>query len=418
MGSGKTMGMINYMNSEKDKRFIFITPYLTEVERVKVYCGQRRFKEPLEVGSKLQALKLLVKGGFNIVTTHALFKSFDLEVIQLIKEKHYVLVMDESLDLIETEHVGVGDIEILKDYFLTEVSEGEFKWQPKNPDYNGVFNCYKNVIGNSSVRLYNAAALVKFFPIEWFTAFDEIFAMTYMFDSQLQKKYFDFYKAEYEYWEVVNERNNFVLRPAGSQPIKPESRKQYKKLITIVDTKKINLIGEDRGALCYGWYLKNNNTLQTTKLKKHLKNFYKNLTKTHVEQRLWTSFKCSQEALSDKGFQNSFVPYNVRATNDYREATAIAYLVNKFYNPCTKNQLSRLGIKIDEKQYALSELLQFLWRSALRDGKPITLYIPSKRMRTLLTDWLNDVDLKTNEPDDEVPDEDLEVPKEEGATNS
>ena len=34
-------------------------------------------------------------------------------------------------------------------------------------------------------------------------------------------------------------------------------------------------------------------------------------------------------------------------------------------------------------------MLQWLWRSALRDGKHIILYIPSKRMRDLLKAWLN-----------------------------
>lgn len=412
------MGMLNYMNEKRDKKFIFITPYLTEVDRVMKNCAKRKFKEPLEMGSKLHGMKSLLKDGFNIVTTHALFKSLDLEAIQLIKEKHYVLVMDESLDLIETEHVGAGDIALLKELFLTEVNEGEFKWQPKDPNYNGVFNCYKHRIGDDSVRIYNNTTYVKFFPIAWFEAFDEIFAMTYMFDSQLQKGYFDFYKAEYEYWSVTNKNNNYIINPAGKKQLSSESRYQYKKLITIVETKKINLIGEDRGSLCYGWYQKNSSSAKMTKMRKNLQNFYKHLVDAHVHQRLWTSFKCSQEIISDKGFQNSFVPYNVRATNDYREATAIAYLVNKFYNPCTKNQLSRMGIKIDEKQYALSELLQFLWRSAIREGKPITLYIPSKRMRTLLTDWLDDKDLKSNEPDDEIPDADVDIPDEEGDHNS
>ena len=30
-----------------------------------------------------------------------------------------------------------------------------------------------------------------------------------------------------------------------------------------------------------------------------------------------------------------------------------------------------------------------IWRSAIRDGKPINLYIPSKRMRELLINWIN-----------------------------
>ena len=46
-------------------------------------------------------------------------------------------------------------------------------------------------------------------------------------------------------------------------------------------------------------------------------------------------------------------------------------------------------IEIDEDGFALSELLQWIWRSQIRQGKPIILYIPSKRMRELLEDFLD-----------------------------
>ena len=36
-------------------------------------------------------------------------------------------------------------------------------------------------------------------------------------------------------------------------------------------------------------------------------------------------------------------------------------------------------------------MLQFIWRSAIRDGNQITLYIPSDRMRWIFEEWLVDV---------------------------
>ena len=41
-----------------------------------------------------------------------------------------------------------------------------------------------------------------------------------------------------------------------------------------------------------------------------------------------------------------------------------------------------------EDKFALSELVQFVYRSAIRNGKPIDVYIPSKRMRDLFLEWL------------------------------
>ena len=35
-------------------------------------------------------------------------------------------------------------------------------------------------------------------------------------------------------------------------------------------------------------------------------------------------------------------------------------------------------------------MVQFIFRSAIRQGEAINLYVPSKRMRTVLKNWLND----------------------------
>ena len=39
--------------------------------------------------------------------------------------------------------------------------------------------------------------------------------------------------------------------------------------------------------------------------------------------------------------------------------------------------------------YALTELIQWVWRSRVRNGQPITLYLPSLRMRQLIEEWLS-----------------------------
>ena len=89
----------------------------------------------------------------------------------------------------------------------------------------------------------------------------------------------------------------------------------------------------------------------------------------------------------------------MRATNDYQDRTSVAYLVNKFINPYIKQFFTTHGVKVYEDEYAISELVQFIWRSAIRQGKDINIYIPSRRMRQLLKKWINDqkYEDKTNE---------------------
>ena len=51
------------------------------------------------------------------------------------------------------------------------------------------------------------------------------------------------------------------------------------------------------------------------------------------------------------------------------------------------------NIEVDVDAWGLSELIQWIWRSRIRKGEEINLYIPSSRMRGLLKDWLEGKDI-------------------------
>ena len=53
-------------------------------------------------------------------------------------------------------------------------------------------------------------------------------------------------------------------------------------------------------------------------------------------------------------------------------------------NPMIQKFFAHNGVKVDENAYALSEFIQFIYRSALREGEDIYCYVPSKRIRELL----------------------------------
>ncbi|MPM86322.1 hypothetical protein SDC9_133411 [bioreactor metagenome] len=64
------------------------------------------------------------------------------------------------------------------------------------------------------------------------------------------------------------------------------------------------------------------------------------------------------------------------------------------------NWFKEHGIYLNTDAFALSTLLQWLWRSAIRDGKPITVYIPSSRMRGLLKQFLDTGEISSKTPHD------------------
>jgi broad-specificity NMP kinase len=94
MGIGKTSFAIQKMKEDTTTNYVYITPFLKEVDRVKKACNNRRFVEPLNSGNgKLDALHSLLKDNRNIVSTHALFRmSTDVtrELIQSITMHLYL----------------------------------------------------------------------------------------------------------------------------------------------------------------------------------------------------------------------------------------------------------------------------------------------------------------------------------------
>ena len=108
----------------------------------------------------------------------------------------------------------------------------------------------------------------------------------------------------------------------------------------------------------------------------------------------WTAFKPFRSKLAGKGYKHysQWNPLNAKASNEWRHKTAVAYLANRFSLPELRSFFESQGIDICENVYALSEMLQWLWRSAIRDDKEpkdVHVFIPSERMRELLKLWLS-----------------------------
>ena len=107
---------------------------------------------------------------------------------------------------------------------------------------------------------------------------------------------------------------------------------------------------------------------------------------------MWGTYCDTRNGLRGKGYTNAFVVFNERATNQYRDREILVYAANPFMNVGQKLFYQKNGVAIDEDMYALSTMIQWIWRSAIRDGKPIEIYIPSSRMRSLLIQWMKDAE--------------------------
>lgn len=399
-GHGKTTTAINHiLESSDDEKFLFITPYKEEIKRIKAACIDKKFKDPQYVNNrKLNGLKILINQGANIVSTHSLFHRFDQELIDMCRSQNYTLIMDEVTDVVEKYPISEDDFRLLKEEFVTVDDEtGLLHWRPDKDDYYGRFTQEKNLCDLNSLALYGNTVMMWLFPIEVFNAFREIYILTYMFEAQIQRYYYDFYKLLYDYIYIYGELPNtkFSKTPYISTREKPN----YKELINLVSGKDpINNVGDSEYALSKTWFERNKDNIAVKQLKRNLTNFFINRCGTRSSLNLWTTYKDYKPMLASKGYTKAFIAMNMRATNDYKNCVSVAYAVNRFLDPNIKQFFNKHNIKVNERSYALSEMLQFIWRSAIRENKPINLYIPSKRMRELLEGWLENQSYVPSEP--------------------
>ena len=392
MGSGKTCAAINYINHSVGEKFIVITPYLTEVERYKECCKDKKFVTPSTKngkGTKLEGLKWLINRGANIVSTHALFQRFNNDIIELCRVNHYTLILDEVADVISTYYISDHDLHNLKqNYIDIDEETGLFTWRKEKSDYTGEFSQIKDLCELGSLAYYKGSVIMWLFPVRAFNAFRKVFVLTYMFEAQLQRYYYDFYKLPYQYISVSGDNStnyNFVNKTSIEH-----NTFQFQKNIHIINHEKLNDIGDTENSLSKTWFERYSNTSIITQLKNNLSNYFRHIRDDNAKDVIWTTFKDYKSLLKGKGYTKGFVSLNARAMNDFQDRTSIAYIANRYVNPNIRNFFSQHNITIDEDKYALSEMLQFIWRSAIRNGEEIWIYVPSIRMRRLLEEWIND----------------------------
>lgn len=160
------------------------------------------------------------------------------------------------------------------------------------------------------------------FPVQIFVHFKEVWILTYLFDGQIQKYFFDFYDVKYTKYMVAKDLDKYKLLDYDKN-IDEDRIKFLKTKINIYDDTKLNVIGKDLNSLSYTQYKKSN---------------------TSIKEKIGLNI------------------YNYFKTKD---------------------------VNVNQELYRLSEMLQWIWRSRIRNNEDINIYIPSTRMRGLLIKYLD-----------------------------
>ena len=394
MSKGKTsVVIIGEVKKHPEHKHLIITPYLDEVERI---CKGTGALQP--IGYKRESIKEMISNGNNICCTHSLFLLLDEEAKALLKRQNYILFIDENPSWIECytgygritdfdqgviEQLSMRDLSIMKVEDCVNIDEQtqRITWN-ENSDYKGVYENIKPLLANHELFSVGSKAVVGMIKKAFFECFSEVTICTYRYHNSLLFAYCAIQKITVELFTVQNYK---IEKYDSNREYYPDALDR----IHVWMNEKHNQIGSEKHNLSKSWYDKTQKS--TPKLLKILGTnvrAFSRSQKAKAEEMFWTTFKDYEEAVSPKSYLSSFLACNMKATNEYRECCAGAYLCNIFLNPNIVTFLSLHNVKIDEGQYALSELLQFLWRGAIREGKEFNVFVPSKRMRILLLDWL------------------------------
>ena len=175
-GYGKTSWAIQFMNSMplESHQFIYVTPFLDEVQRVKKSVTAREFYEPItqKGETKLEDLHRLLGEGKDICTTHALFQMATTETKELLKANRYTLIMDEVLNVIEQIQLRKSDLKLLLEADAIEIYENDnglkyIHWNEQKIDYDTQYNNIKRIALTNNLMYCDHSALVWNFHVKY-----------------------------------------------------------------------------------------------------------------------------------------------------------------------------------------------------------------------------------------------------------
>lgn len=423
-GAGKTSYAIQMMNDNSQvgfgskgdfytstKKYIYVTPFLNEVTRV-INGTKAEFSEPInKKGSKYEHVKKLIEDGKSIVMTHELFSRLDEDTLTDIECEGYTLIMDEVANVLEQIKISSSDLGYLLKSGAIEIDNKSKKVSWLDEDYdvseNNRFRDIRVLAERENLYIMqDNTAMFWTMNVKAFLCFEEVYILTYLFDGQSQRYYYDMHEIDYEKFSVRQVESRYELCEYNPRN---EPREEIRKNLNIyVDYKaptgrssELNSNYDSRKKsnpnyhLSGSWF-KNSSDEDIAQLRKNLVSYFRGQAPTENNKIFWTTLKSHAPYLKnvkckfnkkDDRSKDNYLPLNVRATNNYSHCTGMAYVYNRFMNPIEKNFFRSAGVEVNEDQLAMSDLIQFIFRGCIRNNEPMNCYIPSPRMRGLLEQW-------------------------------
>ena len=397
MGAGKTNAILQWLQPEM--RFIFVTPLLSEAEErinavrpdLAVKCPEKLTYKDGDTwkSSKAEDMLLLLSGRENIATTHALLRTCDDRHWKLIQQLGYTIVLDEEVSLIEAFlDVPSRDMLWLFDngHLSRNDGDGKLTFHDASTVQKVRYTEVKEMCGKG--MLYSAkrsnSFIVSCLPVDVLMCAKRVIIMTYMFEGSVLEQFLALHGVQ---WKPFTEVEVDDLLPSSVahliKPVQDHYHKPYQK-ISLTQTAWLNM-----------------DSVNVTKVESTLSNIFRQydaddcgftvpkyrVTRQQGEKKYQL---VKPNGKVHKEGRETWIYPKCRATNDYSNKKVMVYALDVYPNTAVQAYLTDMGLPVDRDLYALSQLVQWLWRGCIRNGEEMTVAVLAPRMRKLFEKWLAD----------------------------
>lgn len=422
MGSGKSYASLRYIEgmalADKQVKWVFCTEFLSEIATRTVENEQAKhlWRTPEKVGEETKMddfINLLEEPNVQLIAiTHALLKQASTNVVvqKLVADNGWCLFLDETIECISA-YGGITYAEFMwhKDagrISLVDSAYGRVQWL----DYSVLdYDTKEMAIGRmlkAQDNLYahingKQLSLVTIAPKTMFTMWHRVILSTYQFEDTLMDAYFKMKQIECKPCtdvvcyrvatkEDVKKNITMISKYDKAWYYTPFSSGWYESKATSDDyaelNKTIRNIGNAYGCKgkpeLFGYTLPKSALGKQTDKRKIQPKGYK-----HTECLVDSDGMVIEGSVCKK--RSGHIPCNARASNEYASKVVMVHAYDRYPHVSVINYLRGVGVQYSKERFAINELLQWLWRSAIRNGEPIHVAILSNRMRTLFLSWLN-----------------------------
>jgi len=399
-GFGKTNVLLSILNDHHDLKVLVVVQTLSEVDRIIKSLPKGRIFSPEKANprykSKGEQLEHLVRKSVSVVITHSLYERAGMLAYDG-GFRNYHVIIDEvpnAVSVLENQLYPENFKEFYIDngYFKLEntglILPTKKVLEEEDRLKNALDETLINNINSGRVYFDGKKNFIKTIPTSLFTQTETITVLTFLSKGTLFLKFLKKYEIKYKVTKSATMNKTF--------------RQLAAKNLSIKTIKAINNIGlgyakqttypiKSKEVKSIRTALKNlkQRTLKNVAIEKVIitcakKNWYK---KTKGGYDLNKPGIFSTDSRMFKGA--NWIPNTTRGTNNYSHCSHAIYLYEQNVNPILLNWLNANN-KQFKTEFALTEMIQWIWRTRIRNGEPVDVYMPSGRMREIIADWISE----------------------------